>query len=102
MFSGDIVEIKLFRSKKSSRQNRRQSDLKKNHDLCKIRPQCNIMMQKPNNEVLWESNGSNFLTGTEENKQTKKTQELFANEEIFKSSFSVWRSPIISISINLN
>ena len=58
-------------------------------------------MQKPNNEVLWESNGSNF-TGTEENNQTNKTQELFANEEIFKSSFSVWRSPIISISINLN
>ena len=59
-------------------------------------------MQKPNNEVLWESNGPNFFTGTEENNQTSKTQELFANEEIFKSSFSVWRSPIISISINLN
>ena len=59
------------------------------------------MMQKPNNEVLWESNGSNF-TGTEENNQANKTQELLANEEIFKSSFSVWRSPIISISINLN
>ena len=60
------------------------------------------MMQKPNNEVLWESNGANFLTRTEENHQPNKTQELFSNEEIFKSSFSVWRSPIISISINLN
>ena len=59
-------------------------------------------MQKPNNEVLWESNGLNSFTGTEENNQANKTQELFANEEIFKSSFSVWRSPIISISINLN
>ena len=56
-------------------------------------------MQKPNNEVLWESNGKNFFTGTEENNQAYKTRE---NEEVFKSSFSVWRSPIISISINLN
>ena len=56
------------------------------------------MMLKPNNEILWESNGSNFLT---KNNQPNEIDEPFENE-IFMSSFSVWRSPIISISINLN
>ena len=58
------------------------------------KPQLNIMMQNKNNQILWKS--------PEEKNISNKISEPLKGKTIFKSSFSVWRSPIISISINLN
>ena len=94
---GDIVEIKIVRSQNpclsALRNNRSMSDLGLSQSSSG-QPKLNIMMQNKNNQILWKS--------PEENNISNRTSEPLGCKTIFKSSFSVWRSPIISISINLN
>ena len=96
---GDIVEIKIVRSQNpclsALRNNRSMSDLGLSQSSSgQPKPQLNIMMQNKNNQILWKS--------PEEKNISNRTSEPLDSKTIFKSSFSVWRSPIISISINLN